>query len=37
MMLSTYGEAVWHLPEGDFSYGKVSNIRELEYNCHSYR
>ena len=35
--LSTYGEAVWHLPEGEFSYGKVNNIRELAYNCRSYK
>lgn len=32
LKLSTYGEGIWHLPEGDFVYGRVMNIRELEYN-----
>ncbi len=31
-MLIIYGEAIWHLPEGDFVYGGVINTRELEYN-----
>jgi len=26
-----YGEAVWHMPEGKFSYGKF-NLSEIEYN-----
>ena len=29
--LCTYGEAVWHYPEGDFVYGKF-NLTGLEYN-----
>lgn len=37
LKLSTYGEAVWHLPEGDFTYGRVINIRELEYNCKTFK
>ncbi len=30
--LSTYGETVWHYPEGNFTYGKF-NLQQLEYNC----
>jgi hypothetical protein len=37
LMLSTHGEAIWHLPEGDFCYAKVTNIRELEYNCRVFK
>ena len=29
--LASYGEAVWHFPEGDFCYAKF-NIRDIEYN-----
>jgi hypothetical protein len=29
--LPTYGEAVWHYPDGDFSYGKF-HLQDLEYN-----
>jgi len=32
MMLATYGEAVWHFPEGNYCYAKI-NIKEIEYNC----
>lgn len=35
--LSTYGEAIWHLPEGDFTYGRVTGIKELEYNCPTFK
>ena len=30
--LPTYGETVWHYPEGNFTYGKF-NLQQLEYNC----
>ncbi len=29
--LPTYGEAVWHYPEGQFSYGRF-NIKSIQYN-----
>lgn len=32
LVLSTSGEATWHLPEGNYTYGRIKNIRELEYN-----
>jgi len=28
----TYGETIWHMPEGDFVYGKF-NLQRVEYNC----
>ena len=31
-----YGEAVWHTPEGEFSYGKF-NLAEIEYNLSAAR
>ena len=31
-----YGEAVWHTPEGEFSYGKF-NLAEIEYNLHEFK
>lgn len=31
MLLSTYGEAVWHYPEGDFAYGRFW-LKKLEYD-----
>jgi hypothetical protein len=37
MRISTSGAATWHLPEGDYTYGKIKNIRELEYNLESYK
>ena len=27
-----YGEAIWHLPEGEYCYAKF-NLNEIEYNC----
>ncbi len=30
--LPTYGEAVWHYPEGEFAYGRFT-IKSLQYNC----
>lgn len=30
--LPTYGEGVWHLPEGDYCYAKFE-VKEVEYNC----
>jgi hypothetical protein len=29
--LASYGEAVWHFPEGDFCYARF-NIKDIEYN-----
>ena len=29
--LATYGEAIWHFPDGDYSYGKI-RIKDVEYN-----
>jgi hypothetical protein len=29
--LPTYGEAIWHYPEGEFVYGKF-RLKSLEYN-----
>lgn len=31
MKLLSYGEAVWHLPEGDYCYAKFK-VKEVEYN-----
>lgn len=33
--LPSYGEAIWHFPEGDYCYAKF-NIKEVEYNCESW-
>jgi hypothetical protein len=30
--LASYGEAIWHKPEGEFCYGKF-HIFDVEYNC----
>ncbi len=32
----TYGEAIWHLPEGDYCYIKI-NIKSVEYNKKSFQ
>jgi hypothetical protein len=29
--ICTYGEAMWHYPDGDFTYGKF-NLKDLKYN-----
>lgn len=29
--LPTYGEAVWHYPEGEFAYGKFT-LENVQYN-----
>jgi len=34
--IATSGEAIWHMPEGDFSYAKF-NFSEIEYNCEDYK
>jgi len=34
--LASYGEAIWHKPEGEFCYGKF-NIVDVEYNCKAYK
>jgi hypothetical protein len=31
----TYGEAIWHFPEGDFCYAKF-RVKEIEYNCEQF-
>lgn len=36
LKLPGYGEAVWNFPEGDYCYGKFTNIKEVEYNCKSF-
>ncbi len=28
----SYGETIWHMPEGDYVYGKF-NLNSVEYNC----
>jgi len=33
---ASYGEAVWHKPDGEFCYGKF-NIIDIEYNCREYK
>lgn len=30
--LPTYGEAIWHFPDGDYCYARI-NIKDVEYNC----
>ena len=30
--IPAYGEAVWHYPDGEFTYGKF-RLRNIEYNC----
>ena len=32
LKLPSYGEGVWHLPEGDFCYAQFK-VKEIEYNC----
>ena len=34
--LASYGEAIWHKPEGEYCYGKF-NLIEIEYNCKEYK
>jgi hypothetical protein len=31
-----YAEAIWHTPEGEYSYARF-NLEEIEYNCESFR
>jgi len=33
---ASYGEAIWHKPDGEYCYGKF-NIIEIEYNCREYK
>jgi len=35
-MIPAYGEAIWHAPDGEYSYAKF-NISEIEYNCEEFR
>ncbi len=32
----SYGEAIWHMPEGEFSYARFST-QEVKYNCLAYK
>jgi hypothetical protein len=32
----TYGEAIWHTPEGEYSYARF-NLAEIDYNCEEFR
>jgi hypothetical protein len=34
--LPSYGEAVWHKPEGEYVYAKLS-IADVEYNCSEFK
>jgi hypothetical protein len=33
--IPTYGEAVWHYPDGEFVYGKF-NLKKIDYNVNSF-
>jgi len=32
----SYGEAIWHMPEGEFCYAKF-DLKEIEYNCTEFK
>lgn len=32
LLLPSYGEAIWNLPDGDYSYCKFNNIKSIVYN-----
>ncbi|MFP4081365.1 MAG: DUF6544 family protein [Candidatus Aminicenantes bacterium] len=34
--IPTYGEAIWHTPQGEFCYAKF-DVKEIEYNLENYR
>jgi hypothetical protein len=34
--IASYGEAVWHTPEGEFVYGKF-HLAGIDYNCREFR
>ena len=34
--VASCGEAMWHTPDGEFSYGKF-NLAEIEYNLHEFK
>ncbi len=34
--LPSYGEAIWHTPEGEYTYGKF-RVKSVEYNVRSYQ
>ena len=36
MKVAAYGEAIWHMPEGEYSYAKF-DVKEIEYNCSEFR
>ena len=35
-MIPSYGEAIWHMPEGEFCYAKF-DLRDIEYNCAEFK
>jgi len=35
-MVPSYGEAIWHMPDGDFCYARF-DLEEIEYNCTDFR
>ena len=35
LRLASAGEAMWNLPDGDYSYFRFTDIKELRYNCFS--
>nr|AOR51194.1 hypothetical protein [uncultured bacterium pAM1] len=35
-LVPTFGEAIWHMPEGDFPYARFTTL-EIEYNCTTFR
>jgi hypothetical protein len=35
-ILASYGEAIWHKPEGEYCYAKL-NLLKIEYNCQEYK
>jgi hypothetical protein len=36
LRLPGYGEAIWHLPEGDFCYAKF-NVKTVKFNCKTFQ
>jgi hypothetical protein len=34
--VAAYGEAVWHMPSGEFTYAKF-RLQEIEYNCRKFK
>ena len=36
MKIASSGEAIWHMPEGEYSYAKF-DVKEIEYNCSEFK